>query len=157
MTVRLIAGTLIALTVVNAYSFVRLYASTYSIVDRRPSLATVERGPASIPTGGPIEADSLKSRLSLDLNCRAQKEEELKVQGQWTQLRGRLCGLEKLKSVEILNLANGFTASVFSLGLQQYQTDLIQLNRGRNLLRVRLIPYRGPVEEKTLIVRSDSI
>ena len=156
MTVRLIAFTVVALSIVNAYSFVRLYGSTYLVAERAP-LQKSNRQPASIPhTTSPGMASS-DSRLSLDLNCIGKKQKPLKISGQWAQLRGRVCQFEKLKAVEIVNLQNGFTASVFNVGVQQYQTDLIQLDQGSNKVRVRFIPLKGSIEEQTVVIESNPI
>jgi hypothetical protein len=155
MTVRLIVITFGVLSLANAYSYARLYSLNHS------SLASVDpkkttRMPASIqPSTAKIQAPELKTRVSFDLNCKLNKKMAgLKVRGNWTQLKGRVCGGDKLKLIEITNLNNGFTASVFSSGSQQYQTDLIQLEQGDNKIRVRITPVKGVAEEQTVIVSS---
>jgi hypothetical protein len=156
MTVRLIAFTVVALSIVNAYSFVRLYSATYLVADRAP-LQKSNRQPASIPQTTATPMASSDSRLSLDLNCSGKKQRPLKISGQWALLRGRVCQFENFKAVEIVNLQNGFTASVFNIGVQQYQTDLIQLDQGTNKVRVRLIPLKGSIEEQTFVIESNPI
>ena len=156
MTVRLIVFTLVGLSLVNAYSFARIYSTTYVTSDRaivgnnKPA-----RLPASIPPTAPATVSDIKTKLALDLNCKLNKKMTgQKVVGQWTQLKGHLCKGDKLKLVEITNLSNGFTASVFNIGTENYQTDLIQLNQGSNQIRVRLTPHKGEVEEKTFTIES---
>lgn len=152
MAVRLIVFTVVVLGFVNAYSFVRLYSSTF-VADKN-----LMRGPAAIkPTG--LSAQDLKSHLKVDLNCGLNKKPELKVKGPWAQLKGRMCKPKKSDKVvvEITNMNNGFTASVFDLGVQEYQTDLIQLDQGSNKIRVRFVSPRGAVEEQTLVIESNYI
>lgn len=156
MTVRLIVFTLVALGIVNAYSFVRLYSATYLVAERAP-LEKSTRQPASIPKLTSASLPSIESHLALDLNCSGLKQKPLQITGQWAQLRGRVCHFDKIKTVEIVNLENGFTASVFNMGVQQYQTDLIQLDQGLNKVRVRLIPMKGPIQEQTVVINSNPI
>ncbi len=156
MTVRLIVFTFAALSLVNAYSFIKLYSSTD--VSRNRVIAGGVRRPAAI---GPQSEDSFsqfKTHLEMDLNCGVNKKShDLKVKGQWAQLKGRICSGRKIKTVEITNLKNGFTASVFNLGTQNYQTDLIQLDFGANKIRVKIIPAKGPAEEQTIVIESNTI
>ena len=149
MAVRLVVFAIAILTLVNAYSFVRLYSSTF--VAERASA----REPAAV-AAPLIATKSLKSHLKVDLNCGATQWPELKVHGPWAQLKGRMCKTKKAEKVqvEITNLSNGFTASVFDSGLQEYQTDLIQLDKGANQIRVRMVSPRGAIEEQTLIIES---
>ena len=158
MTVRLIVFTLAALSLVNAYSFARIYSATYVTSDRAiVSNGKPTRLPAAIAPVAPVAVPEFKTRLAVDLNCKLNKKMTgHKVIGQWAQLKGRMCGSSKLKLVEITNLSNGFTASVFNVGTENYQTDLIQLNPGSNEIRVRLTPVKGEVEEKIINVESST-
>ncbi len=116
MTVRLIVFTLAVLSLVNAYSYVRLYSSTtFSSPTTTQKISS--RTPAAIPsTSVETFSSDYKTRLTMDLNCgkvnAATGAIEQKVGGQWAQLKGKLCRSDKLKLVEITNLQNGFTASV---------------------------------------------
>jgi hypothetical protein len=161
MTGRVLVFILVALSLVNAYSFVKLYSSTYVSSDVALINAPTARLPASIPSAPVAPPNDLQAHLSLDLNCgdhgKLAFKASRKVNGQWAQLRGRVCGSDKLKTVEIMNLNNGFTASVFSLGLQQYQTDLIQLDDGINKIRVKIIPIKGAIVEQTVTIDSHHI
>ncbi len=156
MTLRLIGFTLVALSLVNAYSFAKLYSTTYVSEE---SLATkAPRMPAAISPEIKAPAVDLNTRLALDLNCDLNhKMAGLKVMGQWAQLKGRVCENKKLKLVEITNLNNGFTASIFEVGTQNYQTDLIQLVQGANKIRVKITPEKGSVVEQTVIIDSQPI
>ncbi len=156
MTLRLIGFTLVALSLVNAYSFAKLYSTTYvsdaSLTKKAP------RMPAAITPEMKAPAADLNTRLALDLNCDLNhKLAGLKVTGQWAQLKGRVCENKKLKLVEITNLNNGFTASVFEVGTQNYQTDLIQLVLGTNKIRVKITLEKGSVVEQTVIIDSQPI
>ncbi len=156
MTLRLIGFTLVALSLVNAYSFAKLYSTTYVSDDSLSIKAP--RMPAAISPQTKMPALDLNTRLALDLNCNLNhKMAGLKVMGQWAQLKGRVCENKKLKLVEITNLNNGFTASVFEVGTQNYQTDLIQLVQGANKIRVKITPEKGSVVEQTVIINSQPI
>lgn len=159
MTVRLIVFTLAALSLVNAYSFVRLYSSTYVTSHLPLASELTDRLPAAIAPGQiTIPTQPLKSHIAYDLNCgTGKKMTAQKINGSWVQLKGRLCNNEKMKIVEITNLKNGFTASIFNMGTRQYQTDMIQLSQGDNEIRVRITPVKGDVEEQTLVVVGQSI
>lgn len=150
MAVRVIVGTLVLLSLVNAYSFVKLYSSTF-VPDKSFSRA---RTPAAIQPAQ-VLSQSIQEHLQVDLNCGAPFTAELKVKSQYAQLKGRVCKKKKGHVVvEITNLNNGFTASVFELGPDDYQTDLIQLNQGANKIRVRFVSPRGSVEEQMLVIQS---
>ena len=157
MTLRLIVFTLVALSLVNAYSFAKLYSST-SILNGTPIEKSNSRSPAAIPSESQMPLTELNTRLALDLNCGISKKlAAAQVRGQWAQLKGRVCGNKKLKLVEITNLNNGFTASVFEVGTQDYQTDLIQLDQGANKIRVKMTPQKGSIVEETVIINSHPI
>ncbi len=158
MTVRLIASTFIVLSLVNAYSFVKLYSSTD--ISRHNSVTHQKqneknRTPAAIePASEQISMSSVQDKVTFDLTCGLHSHHvKIKASGQWTQFNGTLCRGEKWKQIEIVNQSNGFTASVFARG-EKYQTDLIQLNPGVNQIKVRVTPQKGPVREQTVVVES---
>lgn len=155
MAVRLIVFIVLGLSFVNAYSFVKLYTSTF-VADKNLKFDGFDRSPASIPPTT-FRAEDFKKQLSVDLNCGKIKVSGLKVKSQWAQLKGRMCKSKKIAVVEITNLNNGFTASIFDLGPQEYQTDLIQLEKGTNKIRVRVVSPNGPVQEQTLEIESGLI
>ena len=162
MTVRLIVFTLAALSLVNAYSFVRLYSSTYVTSDLPLAVGKqADRLPAAIAPDSKqitIQAKPLNTHIAYDLNCgTGRKMTAQKINGGWVQLKGRMCNNEKMKNVEITNVKNGFTASIFNMGTRQYQTDMIQLSLGDNEIRVRITPVKGDVEEQTIVVVGQSI
>lgn len=157
MTVRLIVFTLAILSLVNAYSFVKLYSTT-TVTGVKATPVLNRRGPASIPPLTAVPIPHFKTKLAYDLNCGLNKKiKNLKMNGQWAQLKGRVCDNKKLKKVEITNLNNGFTASIFDVGVSQYQTDLIQLDQGTNKIRVRITPLEGSAEEQTVVIENQSI
>jgi len=148
MAVRVIVGTLVLLSLVNAYSFVKLYSTTF-VSDK-----TLSRTPAAIPPAK-LLAQNLQEHLQVDLNCGKLFKAELKVKAQYAQLKGRMCKNKNGQvTVEITNLNNGFTASVFDVGTTEYKTDLIQLDQGPNKIRVRFVSPRGSVEEQTLVIQA---
>ncbi len=152
MAVRLIVFTVVALSLVNAYSFVKLYSSTF-VADKSLTV----RGPAS-EVSESFTPENFKVDLALDLNCGQFKRDPFKASGQWAQLKGKVCKPKKGSLViEITNMNNGFTASVFDLGAEKYQTDLIQLDKGANKIRVRFVSPLGSIEEQTLTIENGYI
>ena len=98
------------------------------------------------------ESSKFKDDLTMDLNCQkapnAQKAlSSQEVAGGFVQLSGKVCAFEKGQDVEITNVANGFTASVFKIGDSQYQTDLIPVVKGDNSIRVRVPQKNGKYYE----------
>lgn len=109
-----------------------------------------QRGPASIPAKSKEMASSLVSPVtSYDLSCSKKALQKISVNGSYVQLQGKNC-LKSLSSgdIEIINKSNGYTASIFNSGSNQYQTDLIQLRGGDNEIAIRYRERSGkPVEE----------
>lgn len=117
---------------------------------------TGDRQPASFGGVKPL-AKSLSQLVDLDLSCSKKWQKNFSVTGTFLQLKGKNC----LKSfdqehIQIVNQTNGYTASVFTLGQNQYQTDLIQLREGENQIKIRH-ESKGKVFEETLSVRASAI
>lgn len=129
------------------------------------------RTPASLPHLSPpkkaVVIESTKQELgnllsnnliNYDFACSKTKAIDFKVDGAYLQLKGKDCSKNSHPpKLSITNKSNGFTASVFVLNGKEYQTDLIQLQRGVNKI---LIQYQGPsgqTEEHVLNVKADAI
>lgn len=115
------------------------------------------RSPSSIP-----QIQEVKPKWDRyaqhDLSCsKKSMGAEIAVNGSFVQIQGRNC-IKGFKSsaLEIINLKNGFTASVFESGPNRYQTDLIQLEQGDNEIAIRY-KERGTVVEEVLRVRANRI
>ena len=155
MAVRIVFTLIVGLCLLTGYSFIKLYTSTF-VADKNLKIEGFDRSPASIPPTT-FSAEDFKKHLLVDLNCGTSKPTGLRVKSQWAQLKGRLCKNKKGSIVEITNLNNGFTASIFDTGLQEYQTDLIHLDKGTNRIRVRVVGPSGATEEQTLEIESGLI
>ncbi len=93
-----------------------------------------------------------------DVSCKKQSLVNVHVEGSYVQLQGKNC-LKNFKTgdIEIVNKSNGYTASIFSSGVDQYQTDLIQLRSGDNEIAIRYRERSGKPVEEVIHVRSPKI
>lgn len=111
-----------------------------------------------------IESKPVKSQENktdkmtlIELNCGRKLASEMRVNSPWAQIKGRFCKPGRGKLVEITNESNGFTASVFDIGQDQYKTDLIQLQNGTNKILIRFQTVEGDSEEQTVFVDTSYI
>lgn len=118
------------------------------------------RTPASVPhQAASVKVESaLASFTAYDLSCTKQGHAAVSVSGSFVQFQGKNC-LKNFKDgdVEIVNKSNGYTASVFSRGANNYQTDLIQLQKGENEIAIRYREGSGKAVEQIVRVRSSQI
>ena len=114
-----------------------------------------DRAPASIHPG---KIKKPAPFTQFDLKCTKKATTGLVVNDHFMQIQGKNClksfNVEKL---EIVNKSNGYTASIFATGLDQYQTDLIQLKNGDNEIVIRYSPNSGIWVEEVLKVRAPQI
>lgn len=116
------------------------------------------RSPSSIPTSKEVKPrwDRFAQH---DLSCAKKATGSVvSIHGNFVQIQGRNCikGF-KSTSLEIINLKNGFTASIFESGPNRYQTDLIQLEQGENDIAIRYRERSGTVVEEVVRVNSTRI
>lgn len=118
------------------------------------SLGTSNRAPASVQPAAP----ALAPLTQWDLSCKKKAKSALTVSGSYVQFQGRNC-LKNFKSdkLEIVNNSNGYTASVFTSGTEEYKTDLIQLSPGENNITIRYIESSGRHYEENLKIQSSQI
>jgi hypothetical protein len=115
------------------------------------------RQPASLAGAKPLKT-SLSQMLDLDLSCSKKMKKIFSVSGNYFQLKGKNCLKNfKQEQIQIVNQSNGYTASVFAFGHNQYQTDMIQLRDGENEITIRHQSASGSVFEQTFKVQSSSI
>ncbi|NUN04435.1 MAG: hypothetical protein HUU57_01625 [Bdellovibrio sp.] len=127
-------------------------------------LATAEIAPvqASSPVRSvaSVEPYAVKPMMltAYDVSCKKQGLVTLNVDGSYVQLQGKNC-LKNFKTgdIEIVNKSNGYTASIFSSGNDQYQTDLIQLRSGDNEIAIRYRERSGKPVEEVIHIRSPKI
>lgn len=134
---------------------------TLNTLAESDEVAPTSRQPASIQAM-PAVVKSLPSPVSTltkhDLNCREKMNAEVQVNGELLQLQGRRClGKFKTLTLEIENRSNGYTASVFESGTDQYQTDLIQLQKGSNEIVIKCRDANGKSVEEMLKVHASSL
>lgn len=126
--------------------------------NKQDEQAAGDRSPASVSTKLGHAKSSLFSMTNLDLSCAQSFESSFKVVGQFVQFKGKNC-LKNFKQdhIEIVNKSNGYTASIFSFGKDQYQTDMIQLMGGENEITIRYNSPAGTKYEKTIKVLASTI
>ncbi|KHD88939.1 MAG: hypothetical protein OM95_05555 [Bdellovibrio sp. ArHS] len=118
-----------------------------------------QRQPASVPQAAAVSVQPALSQLAhYDLNCAKRATAKVNVTGGYVQLQGKNC-LKNVKDgdLEIINKSNGYTASIFSSGIDKYQTDLIQLQNGDNEIAIRYRERSGKPVEEVLRVHSSKI
>lgn len=110
-----------------------------------PTLTAMARAPASLvgmalTTTKPTQP-LLERTSTLEINCAP--PEVAQVNGDIKQLRliGRLC--KGQTSTEILNLTNGYTATLFTPRQGRFASDFIHLADGANRLRVTQTAANG--------------
>lgn len=117
-----------------------------------------DRSPASVPS---VSSDAIvksmggKSDFQVDLNCQDGKLERAQLRSDYLQLHGKAClQFNPGQEVELVNEANGFTASVFFYASQKYQTDLIPLKPGLNKIVVKAPLKNGKIYEYSFEVEA---
>lgn len=80
----------------------------------------------------------------------------LKVKGRNVFLVGNAC--QKIKNLQITNVSNGFTASVFVLDVKKFRTDQIPLVSGVNEIRLDFEqPQRGGTQKVSESISIESM
>lgn len=131
--------------------------SEKSVASAAVGPAKDSREPASLGHAKPLKT-SLSQMLDLDLSCSKKMKATFSVSGNYFQLKGKNCLKNfKQEQIQIVNQSNGFTASVFAFGHNQYQTDMIQLREGENEIKIRHQSASGTVFEQTFKVQSSPI
>ncbi|MES2964704.1 MAG: hypothetical protein V4760_12500 [Bdellovibrionota bacterium] len=125
---------------------------------RRPSSIAVisSRGPAAaLPTTATSAPESnLPLSVELTLPCEGQSDYPKKV----TQIRlsGSSCSNAHAKreivSVELLNDANGFSATVFYPTPKTFTTDYVALVEGENKIKILINYANGEREERLHVI-----
>lgn len=115
-----------------------------------------ERAPASLPPSRGIAKTAPLTQF--DLKCSTKVSKDLAVNDHFVQIQGKTCmkhfDAEKL---EIVNKSNGYTASVFVSGADQYQTDLIKLQNGKNEISIRYVSGTGHSVDETVTINAPQI
>lgn len=117
------------------------------------------RGIASIPTKDKTSvASALPHYTQFDLNCNKNAVKPVVVHGGYVQFQGKTCLQKKsVDGLEIVNISNGYTASIFNSGSDKYQTDLIQLKHGDNEIAIRYRESSGKPVEQIIRIHSNHI
>ncbi|MGE0761976.1 MAG: hypothetical protein AB7N80_01730 [Bdellovibrionales bacterium] len=115
-----------------------------------PTLTALARAPASLvgmalSTAKPAQA-LLERTSTLEFDCTPPQTATVTSEIKQLRLVGRLCG-EPPTSTEVLNLTNGFTATIFTPKQGRFASDFIHLAEGENRLRVTYVMDSG--ERKT--------
>ena len=156
---RFIAVTLVVVVLMGARTFASLtedevLPETHEISSTKTTVSS--RSPASVPKKMTSQSESaLRQFTQYDLRCAKKGTQKVSVNSPFLQLQGKHC----LKSVndgevEIFNKSNGYTASIFQRGSDNYQTDLIQLQKGENEITIRYREPSGKSVEEVVHVHS---
>ena len=114
----------------------------------------------SLALASPLPLES--PAANFDFNC--QKDvlkklvKEFIVKGAYLQIRGKGC-LKAMQDdqVVIVNKSNGYTAAVFPMGQEEFQTDLIQLIEGQNQILIQYQNSNGKKFQREVVVNSSHI
>ena len=125
---------------------------------RRPSSVAAEssRGPATtLPSSlATVPESNLPLSVELTLPCEGRSDYPKKV----TQIRlsGASCNQANSKSeivsVELLNDANGFSATVFYPSKKTFTTDYVALVEGENKIKILISYASGEREERSYVI-----
>lgn len=74
---------------------------------------------------------ALDDQINVDINCKISKN-SFSVNKAEVFMSGKKCKINS--EIKIINLTNGYTASIFSLAEDYYKTDLIPMDEGENQL-----------------------
>jgi hypothetical protein len=118
------------------------------------TVADASREPASVSSANGIHPHI----ISFDVRCATAKKFSFIAEGAYVQLHGKDCSKRASETpLSITNKTNGFTASIFEVSKNEYQTDFIQLKAGENQISIRFQTPAGTVEEDVLQIQSDEI
>ncbi|MGE4133722.1 MAG: hypothetical protein AB7F86_18945 [Bdellovibrionales bacterium] len=148
------------------------WASLSYLLNTRPQeklavespLLTLVRLPASLPTQFPVQmvfAPSVRAVATKDMeiiSLRCWDHGDLKVRAtsaKWVRVTGRPCQNESsLDEIQVTNLTNGYTGTVFSASTEQLTTDFLPLENGHNNILIRLAHAGGiTLENQFLFIK----
>lgn len=111
------------------------------------SIAAIARAPANL-VGMAISVDRpavpLLERTSvLNFDCTLPTTAEVSPDIRQLRISGRQCEFSDVLETEIMNLTNGFSATVFGLKTHHFTSDYIHLAEGDNRLRLTYVRDSG--------------
>ncbi len=121
------------------------------------SLTAMARAPASL-VGMALATTKtpnvLLERTSVvEFDCAPPESATVTLETKQVRIRGKLCGAAEVITTEILNLTNGFTATVFTPTKDSFTSDYIHLADGANRLRVTYVMASGERLEREFGVK----
>lgn len=131
--------------------------SESGLVTQVPKAFAQERSPSSISEVATHPA--ILSTADFDFSCVANDAKAQDIAEAFIQFQGKSCLGKSTEGaeVEIVNRRNGYTASVFFVGVESYKTDLIQLEDGENEIAFRYKERNGKSIERVFKVRTSKI
>ena len=121
------------------------------------SLTAMARAPASLvgmALATPKVPVSLPERTSvLEFGCTPPESATVTLDTRQIRIRGKICGSTEVVAAEILNLTNGFTATVFGPTKDSFTSDYIHLADGANRLRVTYVMATGERRDREFGVK----
>lgn len=111
------------------------------------TLTAVARAPASLvgmalSTNKPAQP-LLERTSTLEFDCAPPKTATVTSDIKQLRLLGKLCGQQTVAQTEVLNLTNGFTATIFTPKHGRFASDFIHLADGDNRFRVTYVLSTG--------------
>lgn len=111
------------------------------------SLTAMARAPASLvgmALTPEFKAQPLLERTStLEFSCRIPASAQVTADTRQVRISGKICDLDDVEATEVINLTNGFTATMFTPSPNQYTSDYIHLADGENHLRISMVKTNG--------------
>lgn len=163
--------TLVAVALTGVIVIASLLTPPSSIVLERKKLAQIseplvesaDRSPASIETEFSATAIDEKGQQALDFKLPCEGSTKFSKSVVQVRLSGSLCETKKttkvakaakreIASTEIRNEANGFSATVFYPGKNQFTTDYMSLAPGANRIRILHVFKQGGKEEREFLI-----
>lgn len=98
-----------------------------------------------------------KDQSTIQVHCDQSKGvPDSETTSSFVQFIGKRCNKSENihEQIVIFNETNGFTASLFDVGSNQYQTDLIQLRKGFNQIKIKFRIQKNKFIERIIKINS---
>lgn len=97
-----------------------------------------------------VKTQGITESVTLNLACDSGSEE---VKGTHVRFKGNSCASEEVKELSVVNMTNGFTASVIFTKGSAFTTDFIDLKDGENNLEISTVDSKGQKSTRSLVVK----
>lgn len=149
---RFLVFTLFLVVLVGAPAVYSVVKDPQAAVERYEE-ASSDRAPASETKAiveAPAKTKGVTESVTLNLECNVS---EKSVQGTHLRVTGDSCVKNTIKEVTVVNISNGFTASVIFTKGNAFTTDFIDLKDGENNLQISTVDSKGVKATRSLVVK----